>query len=482
MEAIYARQSVDKADSLSIQGQIDLCQQHITGEVQVYQDKGFSGKNTKRPAFQAMMEDVKAGVISKIVVYRLDRFSRSLADFSNLWEELQRHKVEFVSVNETFDTTNPIGRAMLSIVMVFAQLERETTAERVRDNYYQRTKLGAWPGGKAPYGFDLGKMPDNAGKLASTLIPNGDMATVQRVFALYAQGDWSLGQIARRLNDDGIAPAGRKTWDNVNLSRMLHSPLYAQADEDVYIYYQGRGANVVNDIADFDGTHAAMLVGKRDRSANKYQDVKDQTLSLANHAGVISSDTWLKCQYKLAENRRLGGNGRGKHTWLTGLLKCAKCGYSIKVNKDARRYYLVCSGRSNFKLCDASMGVRLEDLEASIAMELDKQLAQCPDTIAQETPKITMALAEIDQKIDRLVQAMEESSDVSIPYINRRIDKLDKERQTLLSKAAEVKPKPVKPAGFVFDDLSFEEKKIVASTFIEKILVEGDNVEVVWKV
>ena len=149
MDAIYARQSVDKADSLSIQGQIDLCRQETGTELKIYQDKGFSGKNTNRPEFQRMLADVEKGLIRKIVVYRLDRFSRSIADFGQLWKVLEQYHVEFVSLNEKFDTSTPIGRAMLNIIMVFAQLERETTAERVRDNYYQRAKLGSWPGGPA---------------------------------------------------------------------------------------------------------------------------------------------------------------------------------------------------------------------------------------------------------------------------------------------------------------------------------------------
>lgn len=155
MDAIYARQSRwTRRTASSIQGQIDLCRREVGKDIQVYQDKGFSGKNTNRPDFQRMMADVEKGLVQKIVVYRLDRFSRSLADFSRLWEVLQRHGVEFVSVNERFDTSTPMGRAMLSIIMVFAQLEREDPpAERVRDNYYQRVKLGSWPGGPAPYGF-----------------------------------------------------------------------------------------------------------------------------------------------------------------------------------------------------------------------------------------------------------------------------------------------------------------------------------------
>ena len=171
MDAIYARQSVDKADSLSIQGQIDLCRRETGANAKVYQDKGYSGKNTNRPAFRRLMADVERGLIGKIVVYRLDRFSRSIADFGRLWETLSRCRVEFVSIHETFDTSTPMGRAMLNIIMVFVQLERETTAQRVKDNYYQRAGLGAWPGGPAPYGFQLGKLPGPEGNLLPALLP-----------------------------------------------------------------------------------------------------------------------------------------------------------------------------------------------------------------------------------------------------------------------------------------------------------------------
>ena len=277
MDAIYARQSVDKADSLSIQGQIDLCKRETGKKVKIYQDKGFSGKNTNRPAFQQLIEDVEKGIIQKIVVYRLDRFSRSIADFGRLWEILKGHGVEFVSINETFDTSTPMGRAMLNIIMVFAQLERETTAERVRDNYYQRAKLGSWPGGPAPYGFSIGRLPGADGRLAPALMPNKNMAVVERAFAAYAAEAASLGSVARSLNADGIPAPRRATWDNVTLSRMLHSPLYVMADEDIYLYYKAKGLQFANPLEDFDGLHAGMIIGKRDRSANKYQDLKIST-------------------------------------------------------------------------------------------------------------------------------------------------------------------------------------------------------------
>ena len=155
-DVVYARQSVEKKDSLSLSGQIDLCCRTAGVErLKVYRDSGYSGKNTERPAFQQLLRDIKADRVGTLYVYRLDRFSRSVADFGQLWEILQAHGVEFVSVSENFDTKTPMGRAMLHIIMVFAQLERETTAERVRDNYYRRAALGLWPGGPAPYGFQI---------------------------------------------------------------------------------------------------------------------------------------------------------------------------------------------------------------------------------------------------------------------------------------------------------------------------------------
>ena len=485
MDAIYARQSVDKADSLSIQGQIDLCHKETGEEVKIYQDKGFSGKNTNRPDFQRLIEDVEKGAVQKIVVYRLDRFSRSIADFGRLWEILKKHGVEFVSINETFDTSTPMGRAMLNIIMVFAQLERETTAERVRDNYYQRVKLGAWPGGPAPYGFTIGRLPGADGRLVPGLVPTQSIAVVERIFSAYAAEAASLGSVARGLNADGIPAPRRATWDNVTLSRLLHSPLYVMADEDIYLYYKAKGLQFANTLEEFDGLHAGMITGKRDRSANKYQDLKDQHFSLANHAGIISSKLWLACQYKLDENHQLGNAGRGKHTWLSGLMKCACCGYSVKVNRDKEKFYLFCSGRSNLGACSQSIRVDLRGLERSVAAELERLLDQCPDEAvqSQEGQELAQELSAIDQKIERLMSALAESSDVSMPYVNRTIARLEEQRQAILDEQfkRQARPRP-KLEHLRFEPLEFDQKKLVATQFIQEIRLAEDTATVLWKV
>ena len=153
MNAIYARQSVDRADSISIESQIEFCQYEMRGEqYKVYTDRGYSGKNTDRPAFAEMMNDIESGVIGKVVVYKLDRISRSILDFSNMMEKFGKHRVEFVSTTEKFDTSSPMGRAMLNICIVFAQLERETIQKRVADAYYSRSQKSFYMGGRVPYG------------------------------------------------------------------------------------------------------------------------------------------------------------------------------------------------------------------------------------------------------------------------------------------------------------------------------------------
>ena len=195
MEAIYARQSIDKKDSVSIETQIEYCRRYADTEPEVFQDRGFSGKNTNRPAFHRLMEAVETGQVSKIIVYRLDRFSRSIADFGQVWDVLEHHGVEFQSVTENFDTSSPMGRAMLNIVLVFAQLERETIAERVKDNYQHRFSLGAWPGGPAPYGYSLTKITDHEGRRVSSLISNEHAPMVERIFKSYAQEGVSLRSI-----------------------------------------------------------------------------------------------------------------------------------------------------------------------------------------------------------------------------------------------------------------------------------------------
>lgn len=484
MEAIYARQSIDKKDSVSIETQIEYCRRYADTEPEVFQDKGFSGKNTNRPAFHHLMEAVEAGKVKKIIVYRLDRFSRSITDFGQIWEILERHGVEFQSVTEQFDTSSPMGRAMLNIVLVFAQLERETIAERVRDNYQHRFALGAWPGGPAPYGYSLTKIIDDEGRRASSLVPNENEAVVKRIFESYAQEAASLRSIARSLNADDIPGPRRRAWDNVTLSRILHSPLYVQATEEVYWWYLSKGLQPKQEPAAFDGTHACNVIGKRDRSKGKYQDLDQQHFSLSNHQGFIPADLWLKCQVKLEQSKQICTNTTARHSWLTGLLKCGNCGYAVKIVRDGQRgkLYLCCSGRSNMGICSQSIRVDIRELEAAISKELCRILEECPpEEIYPAENDTTKEVQRIEERIERLVAALSESNAVSVGYINAQIEKLHKQREKLLADL-EKNRVSIPRLHLEFESATFEEKQLVAREFIEKILLRDDEADVIWKV
>ena len=163
--AIYTRVSTDQGleqDFNSLDAQYDASQAYIRSQAHAgwtlirtqYDDGGFSGGNTDRPALQRLLADIQAGKIDVIVVYKVDRLTRSLADFAKLVELFDQHEVSFVSVTQQFNTTTSMGRLTLNVLLSFAQFEREVTSERIRDKIAASKRKGLWVGGMAPLGYD----------------------------------------------------------------------------------------------------------------------------------------------------------------------------------------------------------------------------------------------------------------------------------------------------------------------------------------
>ena len=163
--AIYTRVSTDQGleqDFNSLDAQYDASQAYIRSQAHAgwtlvrskYDDAGFSGGNTDRPGLQRLLEDLRAGKVDIIVVYKVDRLTRSLADFAKLVELFDRHGMSFVSVTQQFNTTTSMGRLTLNVLLSFAQFEREVTSERIRDKIAASKRKGLWVGGMAPLGYD----------------------------------------------------------------------------------------------------------------------------------------------------------------------------------------------------------------------------------------------------------------------------------------------------------------------------------------
>ena len=213
---IYSRKSKFTGKGESIENQIELCRQYIAmhfGEdaaenVLVYEDEGFSGGNLERPQFKKMMKDSQKIAFAAIVVYRLDRISRNIGDFAKLIEDLGDRHIDFISIREQFDTSSPMGRAMMYIASVFSQLERETIAERIRDNMHKLAKTGRWLGGTTPTGYASESIKsitvDGKTKKVCKLKLLPDKAeSIYKIFDLYEQYD-SLTMTETELLRQGI--------------------------------------------------------------------------------------------------------------------------------------------------------------------------------------------------------------------------------------------------------------------------------------
>jgi len=271
VDAIYGRQSVDRQDSISIESQIEFCKYELRDVSSInisnsngvgidslnnlsyreYVDKGYSGKNTDRPQFQQLVRDIEQGLVRRVIVYKLDRISRSIIDFASMMELFQQYDVEFVSSTERFDTSTPMGRAMLNICIVFAQLERETIQKRVTDAYHSRTKKGYFMGGSPPFGFTTEDVVIDGINTKKLVACPKTSQYVKLMYDMYSDINNSLGDIARHFAKMDITIGGTSgSTDEIHrssLSAIMRNPAYVQADLEVYEFFKAQGAEIAND-------------------------------------------------------------------------------------------------------------------------------------------------------------------------------------------------------------------------------------------
>jgi DNA invertase Pin-like site-specific DNA recombinase len=231
--AIYTRKSSEEGldqDFNSLHAQREACEAYIASQKHEgwkivkthYDDGGFSGGNIERPALKQLLEDIDAGKVNAVVVYKVDRLTRSLTDFAKIIERFDNHNVSFVSVTQQFNTTSSMGRLTLNVLLSFAQFEREVTGERIRDKIAASKKKGMWMGGFVPLGYDL--------KARKLLINATEAKTVQYIYRRYLE----LGCV-RLLKEDldknGIHSKVREEKGGCSFARgmlykMLSNPIY----------------------------------------------------------------------------------------------------------------------------------------------------------------------------------------------------------------------------------------------------------------
>ena len=534
--AIYARQSIDKKDSISIETQIEICKKEtfLEEHIVIYKDKGFSGKNTNRPAFAAMMNCIRSGKMKRVIVYKLDRISRSVLDFSRMMEEFSRHKVEFVSCTEKFDTSTAMGRAMLNIAVVFAQLERETIQARVSDAYYSRSHKGYYMGGRVPYGFRLENAVIDGVHTSKFVEDPEEVEKIRRIYEEYAKPEGTLGSALRSLleaeektetecddvsEDNAVlenkavpenktvpgceAVRGRAPLSSARISEIIRNPVYVRADIEVYHFFLSQGARIINPVEDFIGTNGIFLYKGRDGDGKKRKqyDLKDREVVIAPHEGVIDSELWLACRVKLMKNRQLSTVRKGMRSYLTGKVKCKKCGYAYQViqsegTKTLNRYFRCSGARYSIKCTGAGHTIYADELEEYVRSEIKKVLEQfsylSDECERQQEPVCNhykIRIASIEKEIEDLLEKVASANDSLMVYINKRVETLDGEKQELQKKMAKITSeddvfRADKITGFTdkWDELELIDKQRIVDILIDHIEIGEGEMEIFWNI
>jgi DNA invertase Pin-like site-specific DNA recombinase len=267
--AVYARKSSEEGLDMefnSLDAQREACEAYVASQKvegwvlasDRYDDGGFSGGTLDRPALKRLLADIEAHRIDIVVVYKIDRLSRSLMDFAKLVEVFDRNNVTFVSITQSFNTTTSMGRLTLNILLSFAQFEREVIGERIRDKFAASRKKGMWMGGFVPLGYDV--------KHRKLVVNEREAATVRMIFERYTRMG-SATELARALRAEGITGKRGKLLDKGYLYKLLNNRVYVGEAVHKGTAYPGEHEAIV-DRALWDRVHSILQESPRQRAAN----------------------------------------------------------------------------------------------------------------------------------------------------------------------------------------------------------------------
>ena len=505
---LYARKSVERENSISCETQLEYCRSVIKPDerdekVITFVDNGFSGGNVNRDGFQKMMKLVRQGKVKKVIVYKLDRISRSLSDFVNILQEFKEHKVEFVSSQESFDTSSPYGEMIVKLLMVFAEFERTSIINRVTQAYVHRSEMGFYMGGRQPYGFELVPTVIHNVKTKKLNPIPAEVEQVRYIFEVYAQENVSLRRLLDILVAEGKQPLNGSSWTTAKLSTLLKNPIYVKADSDVYDYYDRHGVQMVTDLSLFTGEYGAQLYGhtKHDPSSPDWSDMK---LVLLTHPGIVDSDIWLRCQRKLEKNRQIGNSVSNPTSWLAGKVICEKCGHTMttikgKANKSGEiRRYFNCTGRSHKKTCTGpKVTIYAEDLENMVYECISAKLADLKEMNRTTKRGDTAEVNELKLKIKAIEKSEKQLLDTMLAggfnddllaLANQKATQLKRDRLALYERIEDLKSREDETDVVVnlaksWKTADYKRKKAVAMIMIHKIVISEDgSTKVLWNI
>ncbi len=533
---IYSRKSKFTGKGESIENQIEMCRQYIAAHYSkeeadtalVYEDEGFSGGTLERPKFKKMMSDSQKIKFFAIVVYRLDRISRNIGDFAKLIEDLGNREIGFISIREQFDTSSPMGRAMMYIASVFSQLERETIAERIRDNMRELSKTGRWLGGTTPTGYESESIScvtvdGKTHKACKLKIIPDEINLVKLIFDKFIETG-SLTKTDQFLIQGCYKTKCGKTFTRFAIKSILSNLVYMIADEDAYNYLVENDVELFSEKEAFDGKHGIMAYNRtlqRPGKATQVKPMNEWIVSVGKHEGVIPGAVWVQVQNLLELNKSKSyRKPRSNVALLSGIFYCGKCGNYMRPKMSDRLtamgepiYTYLCTTKEHSRghVCDMkNVGGNMIDAKIIAAVkcfgkqnsDMAKQIMQTKKRIngnregyGAEVAKIKSQIEENEKDIKALVISLGKTEGTNAEkYIMEQIDELHEKGKDLKKRFAELETimqqhdlteiefdlirQLLSTMGKNIEEYSVEQKRTAIRTFIRKIVWDGENAHV----
>lgn len=468
---IYVRVSTleQATEGYSIQEQTDKLKKYCDVKEwsvgDVYTDPGFSGSSLKRPGMQKLINDVEQQRIDAVLVYKLDRLSRSQKDTLYLIEDVfLKYNVHFVSLNENFDTSTPFGRASIGMMSVFAQLEREQITERMQMGKVGRAKAGYFHGGGViPHGYDYKD---------GQLIPSEKEAKIiNYIYDQYLDG-WGAQSIAKSLNDKHISSKRATKWSHKIVTEILANNLYI--------------GKITWKNETYDGAHEPII------DDNKYFRVQE-LMAKRKASAAKTNQRPFRAKYMLA-----------------GITYCGVCGarmftiksYSIKQHKYIRKYGCYSQSTIEHMIKDPNCDNDKYDgpeLEAYVLQRI-KKLSMNSKTIKRINDQSTSLIStegtktqikETEEQIERLLDLYQNGA-ITYSKIESRIDDLNATRETLDNQLKQLESEKLTKgssknilnilsnASEVVDSKNYEAQKRLVHALIQKITLKHDKVTIKW--
>ena len=517
----YGRKSVYSDRSDSVDNQFRMCRDYVNvkyaGQVddfRAYSDEDFTGANTNRPDLQRLLEDIRSGGADVLIVYQLDRLSRDVRDFANIYATLEEHRVKFVSIKENIDTSTPIGRAMMYVTVVFAQMERETIAARVTDNMIGLAKKGYWVGGNPPVGYVRDRIIVD-GKKHCAITPDPEGAKyVTWIFDSFIQFGGSIQKMETQFKHKGIRTQRGGFFSASQLHKILTMPYCVEATPEVYDFYQAKGCimDPGSPREKWDGSVGVMVYGRTTEKNKKHElQPPDQwRVCLGVHKPFMPADKWLAVQARFAQNQRFK-TARWPSPLLKGVIRC-KCGALMSIGRKQKvdgsvssAYYCPKRIRQGADACDMRQ-IKCDILDAKVinilrAVEQDntailRYVQKDQDTTAGPDPKkISGQIKSCEAKIEKLAASLAlASGSAATKYIIAEMERLDLEIQALNREytiaaseerkrsAAQVstqeRAKIISEKMRNFDGFTAAERNAIAREVIKKCVWDGETLYV----